>query len=41
MKRNGVSAYEHMRRLAPLPLYAPVNILDDPPPPPPPPPPFS
>ena len=32
MKRDSVSAYVHMRRDTPLPLYAPVHILDDPPP---------
>ena len=31
MKRDSVSAYVHMRRDTPLPLYAPVQILDDPP----------
>ena len=30
MKRNSTSAYVHMRRDTPLPLYAPVHILDDP-----------
>ena len=30
MKRC-LSAYVHMRRDTPLPVYAPVNILDDPP----------
>ena len=30
MKRDHVSAYIHMRRGTPLPLYAPVHILDDP-----------
>ena len=34
MKRDSVSAYVHMRRDTPLPLYAPVRILDYPPPPP-------
>ena len=29
MKRD-VSAYVHMKRDTPLPLYASVNILDDP-----------
>ena len=28
MKRDSVSAYVHMRRDTPLPLYAPVHILD-------------
>ena len=32
MKRDSVSAYLHMRRDTPLPLYAAVDILDDPPP---------
>ena len=32
MKRNGASAYVHMKLDTPLPLYASVNILDDPPP---------
>ena len=32
MKRDSVSAYLHMRRDTPLPLYAAVHILDDPPP---------
>ena len=32
MKRDSVSAYVHMRRDTPLPLYAPVHILDNPPP---------
>ena len=31
MKRD-ISAYVHIRRDTPLPLYAPVHILDDPPP---------
>ena len=30
MKGDSVSAYVHRRRNTPLPLYAPVNILDDP-----------
>ena len=30
MKRDSVSAYEHMSRDTLLPLYGPVNILDDP-----------
>ena len=30
MKRDSVSAYVHMKRDTPLPLYASVNILDDP-----------
>ena len=30
MKRDSVSAYVHMRRHTPLPLHAPVHILDDP-----------
>ena len=30
MKRDSVSAYVHMRRDTPLPLYTPVHILDDP-----------
>ena len=29
MKRDSVSAYVHMKRDTPLPLYASVNILDD------------
>ena len=29
MKRDSVSAYVQMRRDKPLPLYAPVHILDD------------
>ena len=32
MKRDSVSAYVHMKRNTPLPLYASANILDDPPP---------
>ena len=32
LKRNNVSAYVHMKRDTPLPLYASVNILDDSPP---------
>ena len=32
MKRDSVSAYVHMRRDTPLPLYAPVHIFNDPPP---------
>ena len=32
MKRDIVSAYVHMRRDTPLPLYAPVHIWDDSPP---------
>ena len=32
MKRDIVSAYVHSRRDIPLPLYAPVHILDDTPP---------
>ena len=31
MKRDSVSAYVHMRRNTPLPLYAQVHILDEPP----------
>ena len=31
MKRDSVSAYVHMNRDTPLPLYASVKILDDPP----------
>ena len=30
MKRESVSAYVHMRRDIPLPLYAPVHILNEP-----------
>ena len=30
LKRNNVSAYVHMKCDTPLPLYASVNILDDP-----------
>ena len=30
MKRDSVSAYAHMRHDTPLPLYAPVYILDEP-----------
>ena len=30
MKRDSVSAYVHLRRDTPLPMYAPVRILDDP-----------
>ena len=30
MKSDNVSAYVHMRHDTPLPLYAPVYILDDP-----------
>ena len=30
MERDSTSAYVHMRRNAPLPLYAAVHILDDP-----------
>ena len=30
MKRDNVSAYVHMKRDTHLPLYASVNILDDP-----------
>ena len=29
MKRDSVSAYVHMMRDTPLPLYAPVHILND------------
>ena len=29
MKRDSVSAYVHMRHDTPLPVYAPVHILDD------------
>ena len=29
MKRDSVSAYVHIKRDTPLPLYAPVYILDD------------
>ena len=36
MKRDSVSAYAHMKCDTPLPLYASVNIFDDPSPPPPP-----
>ena len=36
MKRDSVSVYVHMKRDIPIPLYASVNILNDPPPPPPP-----
>ena len=32
MKRDNVSAHVHMSRDTPLPIYASVNILDDPPP---------
>ena len=32
MKRDGGNAYVHMKRDTPLPLYASLNILDDPPP---------
>ena len=32
MKRDKVSAYVRMTHDTPLPLYASVNILDDPPP---------
>ena len=31
MKRDSENAYVHMRRGTPLPMYAPVDILDDPP----------
>ena len=31
MKTDRVSSYVHMRRDNPLPLYAAVNILDEPP----------
>ena len=30
MKKNRVSAYVHMKRDTPIPLYEPVHILDDP-----------
>ena len=30
MKRDNVRAYVHMGRDTPLPLHAPVHILDDP-----------
>ena len=30
MKKDSVIAYVHMTRDTPLPLYAPVHILDDP-----------
>ena len=30
MKRDSVSAYVHLKRDTPLPLYASVIILDDP-----------
>ena len=30
MKRNRVSAYVHMKRDTPLPMYVSVNILDEP-----------
>ena len=30
MKRDSVSEYVHMSRDTPVPLYAPVYILDDP-----------
>ena len=32
MKRDSVSAYVHMRRDTPLPLYVPLHFLDDSPP---------
>ena len=32
MKRESISAYVHMIRDTPLPLNAPVHILEDPPP---------
>ena len=32
MKRDRVIAYVQIERDTPLPLYAPVHILDDPPP---------
>ena len=32
MKRDNVSAYVHIRCDTPLPVYAPVHILDVPPP---------
>ena len=31
MKRDSVIAYVHMRHDTPLPLYASVNVMDDPP----------
>ena len=31
MKIDSASAYLHLRRYTPLPLYAPIHILDDPP----------
>ena len=33
MKIDSASAYLHLRGDTPLPLYAPIHILDDPPPP--------
>ena len=35
MKRDSVSVYVHMKRDIPIPLYASVNILNDPSPHPP------
>ena len=34
MKRDSVSVYVHMKRDIPIPLYASVNILNEPPSPP-------